>query len=80
MIITPKPYFTRTIHLPGLGRKESPAPANGQGKPMPKPSRKGSNRPTVMPLACRVVACNKTEITTGATQAPASKAATVPMV
>ena len=53
MIMTPKPYLTRTIHLPGLGRKESPAPAKGQGRPIPNPSRKGSSNPAVMSITSR---------------------------
>ena len=53
-----------------------PAPAIGHGIAMPMPSRNGSASATVVPVAYRLLENSTTWITTGATQAPASSAAT----
>ena len=56
-----------------------PAPAIGQGMAMPMPSTKGSASARVVPVPYRLLEKTTTWITTGATQAPASNAATPPM-
>ena len=75
---TPNACLTRTIQGPGLGITDSPAPATGHGRAIPTPSRKGSARAAVTPAAYRLLEKTMTWMTTGATQAPASSAATPP--
>ena len=76
---TPKACLTRTIQAPGRGRNARPAPASGHGMAIPTPSTNGRASASVAPLPYRLLEKTTTWITTGATQAPASSAATPPM-
>ena len=57
-----------------------PAPAIGHGIAMPIPRKNGRARATRVPVAYRLLEKRTTWITTGATHAPASSAATAPIV
>ena len=48
---TPITCLTRTIHAPGFGSAEMPAPARGQGSAMPTPRKNGSDSASVEPPA-----------------------------
>ena len=56
-----------------------PAPASGHGSAIPTPSSSGNPSASVVPPAYSFDDKTMTWITTGATQAPASSAATPPM-
>ena len=71
--------MTRTIHAPGFGSAEMPAPAMGQGIAIPRPRKNGSASAIVVPFEYRSLENSTTWMTTGATHAPASKAATDPI-
>ena len=76
---TPKACFTWTIQAPGFGIHDSPAPATGHGRAIPIPRTNGSARASVVPVPYRLLENTMTWMTTGATHAPASRAATAPM-
>ena len=76
---TPKACLTWTIQAPGFGIHDRPAPATGHGRAIPSPRTNGSARATVVPVPYRLLENTMTWMTTGATHAPASRAATAPM-
>src|ERR1700730_4248379 len=70
----------RTIQAPGLGSAAMPAPAIGQGTAIPTPRTNGSASAAVVPAAYSLLDQSTTSTTTGATHAPASRAAMPPIV
>src|SRR5215203_423424 len=66
--------------MPGLGSEATPAPASGHGMAIPTPSTNGNARASVVPAAYMLLENSTTWMTTGATHAPASRAAMPPMV
>ena len=72
-----EPCFTRTIHAPGFGRAAMPAPANGHGIGHAEAEHERQRqRRRRSRSRSRLLENSTTWITTGATHAPASSAAT----
>ena len=70
--------FTQRIHAPGFGRTESPAAANGQGRPIPTPRMNGSTTAQVFPAAHHFAVSTSVASRIGSTHAPARTAAPTP--